>query len=548
MSSSPFALPSDGDLVAAFHAIPRYDAALERASATFALPADGAGAASSTYLQGVLLQAGGVWALAAIFLLVFGLTFAAACCCRKRLPADDADASAYARGVGCCSGRACYFFTALAFAGGLAAAMAYTGTFFAGVGNLLTGLVSFRDYLVAQSSNVNGPLLGNLTGLSSLAQQVATDTAGGPYEADANALASSAASAAAFAASLGAQLNSTASLLTGDFALAFDAASAGAAASVAAVTVPSKIELGALRYGLSYGSWALLATVVAWMLMHAAMLAATPCAARLFKACSVLTLVSAVLVTVLLGLVYIPALMGADVCAAPAQAVASVLNASSADALAADTFNFYSQCAVANAAGSPLAPAGAYADALDSQVQLESASAQLAGFVAVAGGDPTLGPLLASMVVSLAGANASLALLLVAVQCAPLASTWATVLSGLCGGAVFGMAAMTCCLACGVVLLFILLIATAHVMLHHPGDLSADAQEQKAAASAPPSSLERALRSISAADTHIAQPAYMAPAAAASRVAGATRGASPQLYQPPPAGVARSAGFVADYR
>ena len=546
-------------LIAALHAVPRYDSALARAPSDFSLPEEQTAKAyaASPYLQGVLLQAGGVWALAALFAAVFGLVFAAACCCRRRLAKPRGGAgdgpSAYARGVACCcSGRNCYFVAATAFACGLAAALAYTTTFFAGVGDLLAGLGALRATLGAVGATVGGALLGNLTAVDALALQAQALAAGTPLAPDADALAASSAAAVAFATAVAAQLNATSSLLAQDLGIAVGAGAAGVPAAAQAL-VPGRIDLGAARYGLTDGSLALLSCALAWLALQACLLRATPCAAGCFRAAAFPTLLLAVLITVLAGIAYLPALVGSDVCFAPAAAVTAVLNAT-AGVLgddAAATFGYYATCAGAQP---PLAPSGALAQALGAQVQLAAAQAQLAALAdGGAGANASFAPILAGLNASLALSDAALAGLVSQVQCAPIASEWELALRGLCLGAVFGVDALAVSLGAGAALLFVMLCATAHMLLHHPGDLAADAAAfSKEGERESLRGVERALRTVALADEDLAtggERSYRAPAAlGAARVRSAAAASAP----PPGAYLARGAAptyqGIADYR
>jgi hypothetical protein len=239
-------------------------------------------------------------------------------------------------------------------------------------------------------------------------------------------------------------------------------------------------------------------------------------------------------VLVLLGVVYIPAIMGADVCSAPVDALAQILGAApGVPPLAAASVEFYSRCA----ADAALPPAGAAAQVASAQAQLDDAAAQLAAFAALGPPfpDPGIDPLLADAAAALGGANATLRAVTAALSCAPSAAAWALVLSGVCSGAVFGLASVCVTLGVGAFVLVLLLGTTAHLILHHPGDLRAeydaevpgseDAQRrlkdglrnpaaqrrdlhaELATAPPPPANdvISRALRSFAAADDHLSK-------------------------------------------
>jgi len=531
-------------LLAAMHAVPRYDASLRRAPADFSLPptATAAAYAASPYLQGVLLQAGGVWALAALFLVVFGVAFAAACCCRRRLPKGfgGGEPSAYARGVACCcSGRNCYFVAATAFACGLAAALAYTTTFFAGVGDLIAGLAGLRATLGAAAATVGGALLGNLTAADALARGAQALAAGSPLAPDADALAAAAAGAVAVAVGAQASLNATVAALATDLGVAVDAGAAGVPAAAQAL-VPGRLDLGAARAGLTNGSLALLSLALAWLALHACLLRASPCAARSFRLAAPVSLLAAVLVTALAGVAYVPALVGSDVCAAPGASVAALLNATAGQrgADAAATVLYYSACALPGPGGAALAPAGALAQAVQAQAALAEAQSRLAAFAAAgAGANASFAALLGGLNATLLGSGGALAALVDQVSCAPVAADWALALDGLCLGAVFGVSALAVSLGAGAALLALLLAATAHVLRNHPGDLRADAEE-----AAKRSSLDRvasALRTVDSADDALGAGIGYQPPPANSGGGGSGGGNSRAL------GVARARSVVA---
>lgn len=477
-----------------FHSVPRYYGAdIAKAPNTLSWPFS----ISDPYIGAVLLQAGGVWSLAALYLVIFFIAFVSACCCRRRL-AKDAD-TACARGVACCSGRTCHVLSSTFFVVTLAASMAYTGSFFSGVVKIFDGISAVKSVVSLAAVEVQSGLEPSLQTLTSTATQVEGLSQGQPYSTQAQALLKATQDALASAIDLGKTLNSTAQLFAASD-LTIDVPSSNIP------SLPANIDLNSGRYGLSYGAWSLVGVTLFWVLLNMSVLSATKFSALLFKTCSCVNLSASVLVTILAGIVYVPALVGSDICVDPAAAVKTIFSNSTLVApLARDSLIYYSQCSAGG-----VAPAGAVLAASDALAQINTASSQISAFGAIVSGDPQLDPLVVSMAASINLANVSTIALADSVACGTLSSVWALLISGLCTNTVFSIDTMTLCLGAGAVVAFFWLSTTAHLLRNHPGDLALDleANEKSQLLSSP---ITKALDSVSAADASITVSRYLAP-------------------------------------
>ena len=479
---------------AAFHSVPRYYGAdIAKAPNTLSWPFS----ITDPYIGAILLQAGGVWSLAALYLVVFFIVFISACCCRRRL-AKDSD-TACARGVACCSGRTCHVLSSTLFVATLAASMAYTSTFFTGVVKIFDGISAVKAVVTVAAIEVQSGLQPSLESLTIYAAQAFNLSANTPFELNALALLTASQSAVASATDLGKTLNSTA-LLFAATDLSIDIPSTNIP------SLPANIDLNAGRYGLSYGSWSLVGVSLLWVILNISVLSATTFSALVFKSCSCINLSAAVLVTILAGIVYVPALVGSDICVDPAAAIKTVFtNSSFISPLARDSLIYYSQCS-----SNTVAPAGAVLAASDALAQINLASTKLSDFGYNVSGDPQFTSIITSMQASVLAANISTIALADSVDCGPISSVWGLLISGLCTYTVFGIDTMTICLGASACVAFFWLCTTAHLLRNHPGDLALDleANEKSQLLSSP---ITKALESVVAADESITVNRYRAP-------------------------------------
>jgi hypothetical protein len=377
--------------------------------------------------------------------------------------------------------------------------MAYTGSFFSGVVKIFDGISAVKSVVSLAAVEVQSGLEPSLRTLTSTATQVDSLSQGQPYSTQAQALLKATQDALASAIDLGKTLNSTAQLFAASD-LTIDVPSSNIP------SLPANIDLNSGRYGLSYGAWSLVGVTLFWVLLNMSVLSATKFSALLFKTCSCVNLSASVLVTILAGIVYVPALVGSDICVDPAAAVKAIFSNSTLVApLARDSLIYYSQCSAGG-----VAPAGAVLAASDALAQINTASSQISAFGAIVSGDPQLDPLVVSMAASINLANVSTIALADSVACGTLSSVWALLISGLCTNTVFSIDTMTLCLGAGAVVAFFWLSTTAHLLRNHPGDLALDleANEKSQLLSSP---ITKALDSVSAADASITVSRYLAP-------------------------------------
>jgi hypothetical protein len=392
------------------------------------------------------------------------VTFAAGCCCAGK------DGGSSSRRACSCSGKVFYLLACVLLCTAVSAAMWYVADFDAGTKELVQGVQGFTSLLTATAATVSGPLSLSASALNATAVSLveAAAAAGLPaVQADAQSFADAASAALVASQTLGIFLSDTAGKINADFPL--DAAAVAAAAG----GTTHQIRLDLAQAGLSTGAWALLGGCMGWVLLNAVLLLSNKCAARLFKACSCLTLIVGTLLLALAGILYVPVLMGSDVCVGPSAAVSRVLNETSGPtaATAADTWAYYSACG----ADASLAPTGAFAQAASSTAQMASAAAFLDAVNATANSDPVLYapilPLLSDASSQLAATNASLVAVVGAVGCAPVSALYGEVVDGLCTGAVLAIIRMFLALVAAAGAFLFVLVASACLIFHHPGDV-----------------------------------------------------------------------------
>lgn len=410
------------------------------------------------------MQAGGFWGLGSLMFFVFGGAYALSCCCRKPTyrNAKKAD-TCCARN---CGSRCGYLTTVTLLTAAMLAAITFVARYSSGVGDGIAALNDVKGLLYNSSRWVNTDLASSLTAVtnSTTELQAAAVTAGAPPNVitDIDTMLTAVTASGAAVTSLGSTLAAVVSDL--DAQVRTDPANDN---QFKPPTDGSYVDLSAAKYGLSVGAWVLVGLALFWFLLQAAFLRATKCAAILFKVALFVTLIAAVLVLVLNGIVYAAALIGSDICVEPTTVVTRALNATSGTgaSLAADSLAFYANCA----AQPGLAPAGAYASAVDSSAQLVAAFVDLAAVSSAVAPYPALQPLVDQISANLSAANATLNLLTDAISCTPVSGLWDRLITGLCGG-IEGVVELALALSATSFLLLFILGFGAAVCYHHPGD------------------------------------------------------------------------------
>lgn len=425
-----------------------------------------------------MFQAGGMLAAAVLIFLIYGIVFLAGCCCPARQVATT-------KRCICCFPRLGYVISSLMLIAALGPGLAYIMHFDTGFESLANGLTSMKNLLVTSSATVSGPLLTSAVVLNVTAADMAAAAAGTSAQADANSLAAAASSAVSTAVSLAAMLNGTvASIIEG-----FDIENSASSVIDGAVSKGNdgafKVEIGSIRYGFTYATVSLLATVLGWMVITFILLMPNKCSERLFKGFSVITLGGGTLIVLCAALLYVPAIMGSDICMAPTTSINNILNQTGADGTAVDTWNYYTQCG-----GNPaLAPIGAYGQAVNSVAEIQSAMVSLSAVNATINADPNnpnyqpLKPYLTVLSSQLQDVNATMNTLVSGISCAPVSSIWYTMEDGLCNGAIVAVIMVFLCLAAASFIILFLLSFTACLITRHHVDREAKAGDVYTSAS-----------------------------------------------------------------
>ena len=450
MSSSPY---SPSALLTWFHSVPRYDYQLKPAPAAL----DVSNNFQNPYIYGIAMQAGGLFALGAIVLLLFGVALSVArMCCRT----DKAGAG----GCCCCCRQLSYCTLSLIAAACVGGALYLFTAWRSGLGDTLTALTGFSSVLSSASGLVSGPLVDSLTLLSSDVGALATACAGaGPLCAAqlpaVTTVQAQAASTLADVTTLGTTLASAATGFQRSLGLAAD----------------SSFSLGALKTEVEKYVLISLGVVVGWLVVHLVALSPTKPTACLFRFSTVLTLLLGTAVPVLAGGMYAVALLGSDVCVAPSDSIVRLLNSTGGSSpLAASTFAYFSTCA-----------AGGSGSGGDASAQVASASSALAlatarvqdlnASLAPPLGDATLwaavSGIMGSITFRIASANATVQTLsTTTLACAPVAAIYTSLLNALCGTAITGIAQSFIPIVVAAIALVFLLCYAVTLCANHPGD------------------------------------------------------------------------------
>lgn len=345
--------------------------------------------------------------------------------------------------------------------------MWYTEDFHSGLLTLLNGLRNFFSLFTSVSRTVSNSLVQNLTDFTSSSATLATFGTGSPFQSQTDALAQASTEALNFARTIGTLLNATTDALLSDFTFTNDGTP---------VSSTSKVDLNTAADATPRSSYILMGVVLAWLIIQMVLLIGNKCISRIFKACSCLTLASAVLVGLLAAVFYIPALVGSDICVAPDTTITNIFNTSSdstnANTLAiADTWSYYSQCR----SNPSFAPVGVYGNLLNATQQLTDAYTLVQSINTSVYGNPTYDtwlPYLMNISDSVVLANVTLTTILTDTACGPVNAIYTDMVTGLCNGATVGFITAFFATVASLGVFLLLLSFTACLIFHHPGDLS----------------------------------------------------------------------------
>jgi hypothetical protein len=447
MATSPYTASA---LLQWFSRVPRFDAQLRASTSTLDVSS-----LDTPYSQGIAMQAGGLVAMGALVLLGFAVALAVSrLCCRTAKAAG---------GCCCCCRPVSYCLLSLITFACMGGALYLFSTWRGGVTDGIAALKGFSGVLSSAAGTVSGPLAGSLASLSAnaLALSGACAAAGAPCSGQLPAISAvqaQAASTLADVTSLGASLASAAAGFQRSLGLSADA----------------PFQLDAIKTAVELWVWVTLGAVAGWLLVHLATLSPTKITACMFRASTVCTLLLAAAIPVLAGGLYAVALVGSDVCVAPASTLVRLLNATgAASPLAASTLAYYTTCSAGGSGGG--------GDDASSQIgSASSALAQATWRVAAlnatlgagdAGVAAALAPLMAAITGDIVGANASVALLSGAtLACAPVSGVYNSLLNALCGTAVTGVAQTFIPTVVASIAAVFLLCYAVSLCANHPGD------------------------------------------------------------------------------
>jgi hypothetical protein len=389
------------------------------------------------------------------------------CCCagRKR---------------GCCGARTSslfYVFGVLCFATAIAATFVYGSAFSKGAVEIISSLSDVTTLLSDATQSL--PPLSSEAGLAAgAANELYTQAlALGAPQADLDAITALQTGCIQLeegAASLYSALNNTVNEMKRDFP------SGGVGSETPWGTVPLTAEGWTTGLTVSSGRSALFTltfglgtAVLMAALLSLLLVAPFKMSACLFRTALPCTLLAAVLVMLVTGVMYAAALGGSDFCADNTASILRVLNATTSGegaAVTAASVSYYSACA----ASPGLSPAGVFASAVQANNTVASAQAQTQAFAAIVASTPALASLLPyidAVAVHVNSASATTASITAAVSCAPVSAVWASLVITVCSATVEkGINRTYLAFAAASAALFVVLAASAALCCSHPGD------------------------------------------------------------------------------
>lgn len=461
-------------LITMFHSIPRF--ALVGTSGTVSNEFD---PFNFTYLQGALFPAGGIFALAALLLIIFAFVYLGGLCCKRcRRKRVRKPTITLAQKV--CGRRGAFLFFTLLNIGLLFGILGNTTRMKTGLQDMGDALDGFINLLT-----VNGDLMAASNGASlmsgmlgakaaALDLKAATITANPPQaaatEASAQTIADGANTAATAAGDIGDLMLSAADQLT---------------------KVKGKVDIAAIGEQLGSGSYAVPAIFAVILIGIALTLTASKCCSFVYKLVAPLDILFTFLITILAGAFYAIGLIGSDMCAAPATGFERMLNATgaSSDPMIGGTMSYYTGCG----ANPGMAPAGAYAMMITNLGQVQSAIDAAATANATVNGPNSpyasnyvySRPYFADIIGNLTVANTSLTTMVTSgAACGAFDPVWSSLLKALCNGGIATVIVIFQVLIAASVLLVINVAIGADICFYHPGDDTVWMTEEEAAAKA----------------------------------------------------------------
>lgn len=447
------------------HDFPRFDAVKNFNQVSNVFDPAFTTTAGQEYLGGVGSLAGAFIAIACLLLIVYGIVFGAACCCRNRLcsPVKKGKKSGC---LGKCCGylfspRLWYLLAVVCLLAGAAAAISVLSKVQNSVNSTVHGFEGFNSLLNTASASIDSgllPVVGTAKNQTQYLIEVLQGAAASP------AAVGAATALAATTAGLESQLSEVTKLL-GSATRTLNAA-LGAGSSQFSVST-----LGSLVYKAGLG---VIVGFLLFVVFSTIGLVGKPWGAKALRG-SLCVLALVLFVVWMFGAFFFTvSLFGSDVCVGPSAAVLAIVNVTSGGSDAYSTTLFYtSPC------GS-VQPIGAYGQLVGGQEQAVSALVELSALNATIGpavlANATVSTLLGeidwSMQQVVFQTNATVA----TVACNVVYSQYLQVVDGLCTGfvnsaiGVFGLATATA------VLMIVMASAAASLAFRHPGDVPQAAQ------------------------------------------------------------------------